>query len=143
MAGQLPVVIFDDIELWATGYLRPLLDTSDEDYTADVYVSNEIPKDPDSGEPVRHDRMVIVRRDGGSTLRRLFDQPRLSVNCWATNKDHATDLARLVAALLCAAPGDAQVKAVDQTSGPTRIPEPSGQPRVYCTFNILTKGSHL
>jgi hypothetical protein len=143
VAGQLPVVVFDDIELWACGYLRPLIAARPEPYTDDVLVSNEIPKDPDTGEHDRRDRMVIVRRDGGSRIRRIFDQPRLSIDVWATTKDDAIDLARMVCAFMGAAPGDGQVKSVDQTSGPTRIAEPSGQPRVYCTFNILTKGSDL
>lgn len=140
MAGQLPAVIFDDIELWATGYLRPLIAGRAEPYTDDVLVSNKLPKANDSE---RADRMVIVRRDGGNRIRRIFDQPRLAIDVWATTEDDAIDLARLVCAFMGAAPGDAQVKVVEQTSGPTRIVEPSGQPRVYCTFNITTKGTDL
>lgn len=139
---SVPAVIFDDIELWAAGYLKAALDARPEDYTADVFVSNEIPKKAD-GTPERRDRMVIIRRDGGPRVEQVFDLPRIGVDCWATTKQDAVDLARMVSALLWAAPGDSNVKTVQQTAGPIRIPDPSGQPRVYTTFEIKTKGTDL
>lgn len=139
----IPTVIFDDIELWACGYLKPLLDARPEPFAEEVFVSNEVPKNATTGEPDRKTRMVIVRRDGGQRIQQVFDLPRLSVDCWAGTKKDAADLARIVSALLGAAPGNASVKSVRQTSGPTRIPDPSGQPRVYSTFEIKTKGTNL
>lgn len=143
MAGQLPAVIFDDIELWACGYVRPLLVARSEPYTDNVFVSNEIPKNATTAKPERRDRMVIFRRDGGTRLGRVFDQPRLSADIWATTKADAIDLARMVSALLDASPGDANVKSCVTSSGPTRIQDPSEQPRVYLTFNLTAKGTDL
>lgn len=143
MAGQIPAVIFDDIEEWACGYVRPLLSARPESYTDDVFVSNEIPKNAATGEPERRARMVIFRRDGGGRLSHAIDQPRLSVDCWAQTKSDAMDLARMVCALLDASPGDANVKTCVHSSGPTRISDPSKQPRVYATFDLTTKGTDL
>jgi len=136
-------LIFDDIELWACGYTRAALVGRSEPYTDEVFVSNEIPKDATTGEPVRKDRMVIFRRDGGGRTRKVFDQPRLSADVWATSKKDAMDLGRLVCALMEAAPGNGRVKACELSSGPNRIPDPSKQPRVYVTFNIITLGRQL
>jgi hypothetical protein len=136
-------LVFDDIELWACDYLRPALVARSEAYTENVFVSNEIPKDTATGEPKRRDRMVIFRRDGGGRSRIVFDQPRLSADIWATTKDDAIDLARMVVALMEASPGNGRVKACELSSGPNRVADPSKQPRVYVTFNVTTLGRQL
>jgi len=129
----LPVVIFDDIELWATDTLRALLAARDETYADDVFVSNEVPNP-------RRDRMVIVRRDGGGRLDAAREAPRLGVRVWSTEKQEANDLARLVAALLWASPDGDPVAKVTITGGPYAVPDDSGQELRYITAELITKG---
>ena len=131
---SLPVVIFPDVELWATGYLRTALAARSEPYAADVYVSNTVP-DP------RRDTMVQVRRDGGPRLDQVREAARLTVNVWAMKEQDATDLARLVAALMWAAPDGDPVLRVDQATGPTPVADPSRQPLRFMSFEVLVRGT--
>lgn len=128
-------ILFPDVELWATGYLRAALAARPEPYAAVNTVSNRVP-------PTRTNRMVIVRRDGGNSDG-LRDQARVSVQVWAKTEQDATDLARLVAALLWAAPTGDPVLMVRQQSGPTPIADTSGQPLRYLVFDIHTRGEAL
>jgi hypothetical protein len=129
----LPVVIFDDIELWATGVLRSALGARSEPYTDNVYVSNTVP-DP------RRDRMVIVRRDGGGRLDAIREAPRLGINVWATTEQDATDLGRMVAALLWASPDGDPVSKVTVTGGPYPVPDESTQFLRYITAELISHG---
>lgn len=126
MAGA---ALFTDLEMWATGYLRPLLTA--RGYTA--YVSNRY---------VGRDVEVWVRRDGGPTLDRHREAARLSVNVFAKGAtDQAvTTLANLVSALLRDA-RDATVTRVDQISGPSPIPDTL--PRRLMAFDITVRGADL
>lgn len=135
MTLQPIAVLFPDVELWATGYLRTALAARMEPYAADVLVSNRVPT-------TRRARMVIVRRDGGQA-NGLRDEARVGVNVWAATEQDATDLARLVAALLWAAPDGAPVLAVGQQSGPSPVPDESGAARRYMVFEIATRGEAL
>jgi hypothetical protein len=139
----LPAVIYDDVELWAVGYLRTALAARSEAYTSDLYVSASMPKNAETGEPERRTRMVLVRRDGGGRTNQVLDNPRMSIDCWAATWQDATNLARMVAALIQSAPGDSNVKRAVMTGGPTRVADPSRQPRVYTTFDLVVKGSDL
>lgn len=136
----LPIVVFDDIELWATGRLRAMLAARLEPYTNDVYIDIEKPKDPETGEPSARDRMVIIRRDGGPRLDVAREAPLLGVNVYATDEQEVIDLARLVAALIWASPDGDPVCKVTQRLGATPIEDPSGQPRRYMTFELITRG---
>lgn len=137
----LPVVLFDDLELWATGALRTALAARSEPYTDDVYVSNDYPLDPATGEPTRRPRMVIVRRDGGPRLDVAREEAQMGVNVWAETTQDANDLARMTAALLWSSPDGDPVVKVEQISGLTPIDDPSKQPRVYMTFAITYRGA--
>jgi len=128
-----PVVIFPDVELWATGYLRAALADRTEPYAASVLVSNEVPQ-------TRRDRMVIVRRDGGPRLDVTREAARLSVRVWGPTEQVATDLARLVAALLWAAPTGSPVLRVQQQTGATPVADSSGQPLRFMSFEITVRG---
>lgn len=128
-------ILFPDVELWSSTYLRDMLATRLEPYAANVFVSNKIPSP-------RRDRMVLVRRDGGNSTG-LRDQARLSVQVWAKTEQDATDLARLVAALLWAAPDGDPVLMVRQQSGPTPVADTSGQPLRYLVFDVHTRGEPL
>ena len=128
-----PVVIFPDVELWAASYLRTALADRPEAYAAGVYVGNTVPE-------TRQDRMVVIRRDGGPTSR-LRDTARLTVNVWGQSDQEATDLARLVGALLWAAPDGDPVIYITQPTGPTPVADPSRQPLRLQTFELTVRGT--
>lgn len=133
---MIPVVVQPDVELWATGYLRTALSARGEAYASGVYISNAVPT-------TRTDRMVVVRHDGGLRDSLVLETARLGVRVWARTEQDATDLARLCAALLWAAPNGTPVVRVTQTSGVTPIADDSGQPLRYMTFEVLTRGAQL
>lgn len=139
----LPVVIFDDIELWATDTLRDLLAARPEPYTDGVFVSNEIPYDPVKNAYIRRDRMVIVRRDGGGRLDPVREAPRLGINVWAKTKQDANDLGRMVAALLWASPDGDPVSRATITGGPYPVADDSKQPLVYLTAELISHGRNV
>jgi hypothetical protein len=123
-------IIFPDLELWATGYLRTTL--ASYGYPG-MHVDNK------RGTEVT---AVWVRRDGGSQLDTVREAPRLGVNVFAPTEQKVADLARTVSALLVAAPDGAPVLKVTQTSGPSPIADASG-PRRFMTFEVLVRGAEL
>lgn len=129
---MLPVVIQPDVEMWAYNYLTTALAARSEPY-ADATVDIKLPKD-------LPERVVWVRRDGGPRLDLVREAARLSVNVLAIKEEDATDLARLVAALLWAAPDGAPVVKVAQLSGPSVVDDPSGRPRRFMNFEITVRG---
>jgi hypothetical protein len=111
-----------DADLWWIVYLRGALVGRLESYASDVYFDRRVPAQ-------RRDRMVIVRRDGGS-LNGLFDNPRVSLDVWAKTEQDATNLVNLIVALAMVAPlADAGCTNVVHVGGPNSVPDPSGQPR--------------
>lgn len=133
MPGQWPVVVFPDVELWACQYLRTELDARPEAETENVWVGNVLPDQ-------RTDRMVAVRRDGGPRQGPTRDVARLTVRCWGSSEQEVTDLSRLVAALLWAAPDGDPVIRVEQSTGPTPIADDSRQPLRLQTFELTVRG---
>lgn len=134
----LPAVVFADVELWAGSYLRGRLAGRVEAFAAGVFVGNVVPG-------TRRDRMVVVRRDGGPRVSPVLDAARLSVRVWGRTEQEATDLARLVRALLHDATSDEDgpvVRVVDQ-SGPSPVADESGQPLRYLVIEFLMRGSAL
>jgi hypothetical protein len=121
-------VIFPDVELWATGYLRGALATSG--YPG-IFVSNR-----------RESQTVAVwvRRDGGPADV-VTEDARLGVNVFAATEQAVNDLARTVSALMRAAPGNGPAKWVRQPMGPSPITD--NQPRRYMTFEVRVKGQAL
>jgi hypothetical protein len=133
---SLPLVVFPDVELWATGYLREALTGRPEAYCQDVYVSNTVPSP-------RSDRMVVVRRDGGPRTSHVRETARLTVRTWATSEQDANDLARMVGALLWAAPNGDPVLRVTQPTGPTPVADDSRQPLRLQSFEVEVRGEDL
>lgn len=134
----LPIVIHDDIELWATTKLRALINARSEPYTDNVYVSDSIPA-------TKRDRMVIVRRDGGPRLDVVREAPRLGVNVWVkdsgpASKQDANDLARMVSALLWASPDGDPVSRVTITGGPYPVAEDPAFHVRYITAELISHG---
>jgi hypothetical protein len=137
MPWQPAAIVYPDIELTLTGRYRTALAARDEPYTTEVYVSNTVP-------PTRRDRMVIVRRDGG-TQAEMRDRPRVSLRVWATSEQDANDLANLVMALAPSfADGDPVVSVpINGRSGPFPVADESGQPLRQMTIEFHTRGSQL
>lgn len=129
-----PVVVTPDVELWACQYLQAVLPTRPEPYASSVYVGNTVPAP-------RQDRMVVIRRDGGPRIEPVWEVARLTVRTWASSEQDANDLARLVGALLWAAPdGDPVIRAT-QPTGPTPVADDSRQPLRLQTFELTVRGT--
>lgn len=122
-------IVFPDVELWATGYLRTAL--AAHGYPG-MFVSNKRESQNEA---------VWVRRDGGPVLDQLREAPRLAVNVFAKTEQAATDLARTVSALLRAAANGNPVTRVVQISGPSPVAD--NQPRRFMTFEVTTRGVEL
>ena len=129
-----PVVIFPDVELLLTGFLRQQLSGRAEPYAANVYVANAVPAE-------RRDYMVIVRRDGGPRLDLAREIARVGITVWALKEQDATDLARLIAALVWASPDGAPILKAVQTSGPSPVVDASRVPQRYLTFELTVRGT--
>lgn len=129
-------LIFPDIELVLTGRFRTALAARPESFTQDVFVSNKIPS-------TRRDRMVIVRRDGG-TQAEMRDRPRVSIRVFAakTKDQEADDLARLVMALAPTFADGSPIIAVPAAgrSGPWPVADESGQPMRMMSVEFHTRG---
>lgn len=133
MTWQAAEVVAPDVELMLTGYLRARLDARPESYAAGVRVSNT-----KAGNP---ERQVVIRRDGGPQ-RGVLDYPRLGVRVWATKEQDASDLARLVQALLLDARGTNGIVGVTSLSGPSSVPD-DAQPQKYLTLEMVVRATPL
>lgn len=133
---MVPAVVFPDVELWATAYLRAALSGRPESYAANVFVSNAVPS-------TRRDRMVVVRRDGGPRLDVAREAARLSVRVWAKSEQDVSNLTQLVRALLWASPNGDPVLKVSDLSGPSPVADESGQPLRVFTLEVLVRGTVL
>lgn len=127
-------VVFPDVELWATAWLRNALAQRGEPYAQGVLVGVVVPA-------TRRPRMVMVRRDGGPRLDAVREAPRLGVNVWGGSEQEASNLARLVAALLWSAPDGNPVCKATQLAGPSPVADE--QPRRYMTFELVVRGTEL
>lgn len=123
-------VVFPDVELWATTYLRSTL--AAHGYGS-VVVSNRY-----DGQA----QAVWVRRDGGPQLDHLREAARLGVNVFydSPTDQPVADLAAVVSALLRAG-ADGTVVKVTQTSGPSPVAD--AKPRRFLTFEVTTRGTAL
>lgn len=133
---QPSAVMFPDVLLWATGYLRDALGARLEPYAANVHVGTSMPTK-------RPKRAVILRRDGGPKLDPARESARLSVQVWGGTEQDVNDLTRLVRALLWAAPNGEPVVRVDDSAGPSTIVDESAQPGRYMTFDVIVRGTPL
>lgn len=130
MTLQPVAIVYPDVELLLTTYLRQALSYEDE-----VYVSNAVPAP-------RRSRMVIARRDGG-TSDGIRDRARVSFRVWGTSEQNTTDLASLVVAYLSAAPDGNPILSVRHLSGPSPVADESNQPLRYLLAEVSTRGQLL
>ena len=140
-------VIYSDVELFLTGYIRARLAAIAagpsgpyKALAADVYVGASHP-------PTRHHKAVVVRDDDGPTTGLGTKESSVGVTVLAgddnTQGQEATDLAKLVAAIVAGCPGteaNNPVAAVLSMNGPFRATEESGRPRRYFTANLAVTG---
>ena len=129
-----PLILFPDVELVITTYLRQALNARWEPYIFGVKVGTTVPKH----RPVR---LVTVRRDGGPRLDHVREAARVGVNVWAGTEQDASDLAALIRALMWAAPDGAPICRVVELSGPSPVADVV--PRRYLTFELIVRGADL
>lgn len=131
-------VIFSDLELFLTGFIRGELVARGE---AGVYVDNKFP------DPARP-KTVVVRDDGGPSTSTVTEAPTIGITVLAgddpTQGAEAHRLAQLVKAIIKGSarvePGN-PIAAVLASNGPIKVPEESGQPRRYMTFELSVTGN--
>lgn len=131
-------VIFSDLELFLTGFIRSELAAHGE---PGVFVSNQFP-------PEARPKTVVVRDDGGPGTSLVTESPSIGVTVLAgddpTQGAEATRLAQLVKAIIKGSarvePGN-PVAAVLSSNGPVKVPDETGQPRRYMTFELSVTGS--
>lgn len=131
-------VTFPDVELWATGWLRTMLGTFAE--AADVGVDNKVPNP-------RPDRLVALRRNGGTQLSPSMETARVSVRVFAPTDQAATNLTALVRGLFagCAGTyGPVQIKRSQEVGGPADVPDDnSGAVLKLFAIELLVRGAPL
>lgn len=133
----LPLVMFPDMEPWTTAYLRAALSARAEPYASGVFVSTSVP------DPARA-RMVIIRRDGGRRLGPALESARISARVWAATEADTRLLAGLVRALLHnATEATGPVQRVIDQSGPSAVPDESGQPQRLLYVEFIVRGTAL
>lgn len=132
---MIPAVLFPDTILEVTGRVRTALAGRPEQVASDVFVGSTVTPQK------RHDRMVIVRRDGGARLDGARELVRLGVNVWATSESDVHDLAQLVRSILWTLPDGEPIVAVADSAGPYPVPDESKQPREYLSVVVTVRGS--
>lgn len=129
-----PAVIFPDVEQWAGDYLRAALAARPEAYAADVAVAN--------GADENVGRVVTVADDGGSRAE-VTKVSSIRFNVWADDEAEASDLARMVTALLESATSEGPICGHVSTFGPTRLPEQSERPHWFGSVDLVVRGTAL
>lgn len=130
MTWQPAAVLYPDAELVGATILRELLTAQGED---DVWVGRRLP-------PHRPTRAVQVIRDGGNAAN-LRDSAQVRVLVWDATDQKATDLARLIVALVPRMAGQSGVLRTEHLSGPYEIPDAA--PKRYLLFRIDFQGEEL
>lgn len=129
MPWQPQAILYPDAELVLTTALRAALVARGR---SDVYVDRAVTaKRP----------LVVLTRDGGAAGV-LRDRPRIRVRTFAATAQAASDLARLINALLMDLPGSHGITRAEIASGPYEIPDDSG-PLRYALLEFEIRGSEL
>lgn len=137
MIQPAPFVMFPDLELHFTTYLRTAFAKQSDARLSGVYFSNRVPN-------TRRPRMVIVSRLGGSEAEGFLDVARLQITVWAPNDAEATFLTNSVRALVSAsADGNPVVKPPTLVGGPATSPPIEGQAVRFMTFDVKVRGRHF
>lgn len=131
------IVAFPDIEAVAVGWIGDVLDRHGLTQPVATRVPNPRPE-----------RFVRVQRTGGPQQSVVVDGAQLTIECWDDDSPSAAATARIVRAELSSArnvrtPSGALVYGVTEFSGPSLLPDVSGQPRYSWTVRVLTRGVPL
>lgn len=97
---------------------------------------------------VRPARLVRVSRTGGILRNLVTDSPQLTFECWDANEVAASDLCKLVRAIIHAAPQltltGAVCNRVQEVGGPVSFPDPdTSNPRYQFTAALDLQGAVL
>ena len=123
------LVLFPDVVLELCDFLRDALADRTEPYCDSVLVTRKLPAG------TRPERAVTIRSDGGRRSSAVHRVERVGVNIWASNEQEATDLGRMVAALLISS-APSPIEHVEELAAFAQIDDESGQPRRYGTFAV-------
>lgn len=132
-------VIFPDIEKVLVYEFKAALSGRSEPYAQNVFVSTVKPAPDVSPYPAR---IITIRGDGGPQLDYVRKQERVGITLWADTYADASDLARLVEALVRGMTGEA-IKLVEINLSPVRVDEAGPQETRYMTIQCITKGTAL
>jgi hypothetical protein len=132
-------VIFPDIELVLVRDITAALADSPIELAENVRVATIKPAPDETPYP---SKIVVVRGDGGPQLDHVRKIERVGITIWADTYKDASELARLLEALLRQMTGE-EVKLVDIILSPVRIDEEGPQECRYMTLEIITKGTTL
>lgn len=144
MTGGTGGILWPDLEAWGVEYLTRALAACQAIYpvATGVLVRNRVPTEREGDTWPASGRLVVVRDDGGPWQGDVRAVGRIGVQVWATTGEDATDLARLVVALLGAAEGDGPVRRA-QPSRAYTVTDDEGRPKRYATAELLLRGDSL
>lgn len=140
-------VIFTDVEMFLTGYIRSeLAALPGQPYTGG-FISNQFyspdPQVPRAEPPYQ----IIIRDDSGPDTSIITQEPTVGITVLLgddpSQGQEATDLAQVVKMIVKDSPGiqpGNPVAAVLGATGPYKVPDESGKPRRYMTFDLSVTG---
>lgn len=134
-----PLILFDDLELFLTGWFRTALAARPEPVCADVEVVRTEPAGDASTWPAK---VLVIRDDGTTDDEILTGDASIGLTVLAgtkANPKDAKDFARIVYAMLLQIPsGDPlnPVAAIGTRNGPFLVDEAQPRARVYMTATL-------
>jgi hypothetical protein len=132
-------VIFPDVEKVLVAGIKAALAERNESYALNVLVATKKPAPDFTPYP---SKIVTIRSDGGPQLDHVRKQERLGIHVWADSYADASDLARLLEALLKQMTGE-EIKLVEIALSPVRVDEEGPQECRFMTIQVITKGVTL
>lgn len=131
------VVAFPDIEAVVVGWLNAVLDG----HGVTSPVSTRVPNP-------RPSRFIRVQRTGGPQQTVVTDGAQVTIEVWDDNAPDAAAAARIVRAVVAGArnvttPSGDLIYRTDEFSGPSLLPDVSGQPRYSWTVRLHVRGTPL
>lgn len=128
------VVAFPDVETVLVEWISDVLEGHDLEQPVTTRVPNPRPS-----------RFVRIQRTGGPQSNLVVDGAQVTIECWDDNQPDAAATARILRAELAAirnvttGSGDL-IYRTDEFSGPSILPDLSGQPRYSWTVRVHVRG---
>ena len=131
------VVAFPDIETVLVEWVGDVLDARSLSQPVSTRVPNPRPS-----------RFVRIQRTGGPQANVVVDGAQVTFECWDDNQPDAAETARVLRAELAAirntTTGSGHLMyRTDEFSGPSLLPDVSGQPRYSWTVRVHVRGVSL